>query len=58
MITVDSQDLLFFLPANSIFLSDLSFVTTKRLQYYCYYFAGVYYLYSSEQTSLASPLSI
>jgi hypothetical protein len=57
MFTVGRQDLSFLL-VNSIFLSDLSFVTTKRLQYYRYYFAGVYYLYSSEQTSLASPLSI
>ena len=57
MFTVGRQDLSFLL-VNSIFLSDLSFVTTKRLQYYCYYFASVYYLYSSEQTSLASPLSI
>jgi hypothetical protein len=56
MFTVGRQDLSFLL-VNSIFLSDLSFVTTKRLQYYCYYFAGIYYLYSSEQTSLASPLS-
>jgi len=57
MLTAGRQDL-YFLLVNSIFSSDLSFVTTKRLQYYCYYFAGVYYLYSSEQTSLASPLSI
>ena len=34
-------------------------MTKRRLQYFSYYyFARVYYLYSSKQTSLASPLSI
>jgi hypothetical protein len=37
MFTIGSQDL-FILPADSIFLSDLSFVTKKRLQYYYYFF--------------------
>ena len=61
MITVDSQDLLFFAGQFNIFIGFIIIFYDEDaliIFFYYYYFARVYYLYSSKQTSLASPLSI